>query len=398
MYNPNENFKQTVKDAAQKMKMAENDYIAFLHPERELKVNFPVKMDNGKIHMFEGYRVQHSTVRGPAKGGFRYHSDVDENEVRALAAWMTFKCAVAGIPYGGGKGGVTVNPSELSKAELERLTRKFTQAIEPIVGPHKDIPAPDVNTNAEIMGWFMDEYSRIVGKPSPAVVTGKPVEKGGSLGRVEATGRGVMIAARELYKKLKKNLKGATVVVQGFGNVGSNAARLLQEQGAKIVAVSDVNGGYYNKDGLDLSDIKKGKQITNVELLELECDILVPAALENQITKANAKKIKAKYIVEGANGPTTVEADAILESRGIVVVPDILANCGGVVCSYFEWVQNLENKSWTIDEVNTKLNDTLCKAFEAVYAMHIKQKTPLRTAAYMTALKVLVDVQKAKKS
>lgn len=398
MYNPNENFKQTVKDAAQKMKMAENDYIAFLHPERELKVSFPVKMDNGKIRMFEGYRVQHSTVRGPAKGGFRYHPDVDENEVRALAAWMTFKCAVAGIPYGGGKGGVTVNPSELSKAELERLTRKFTQAIEPIVGPHKDIPAPDVNTNAEIMGWFMDEYSRIVGKPSPAVVTGKPVEKGGSLGRVEATGRGVMIAAREIYKKLKKNLKGATVVVQGFGNVGSNAARLLQEQGAKIVAVSDVNGGYYNKDGLDLSDIKKGKQITNAELLELECDILVPAALENQITKANAKKIKAKYIVEGANGPTTVEADAILESRGIMVVPDILANCGGVVCSYFEWVQNLENKSWTIDEVNTKLNDTLCKAFEAVYAMHIKQKTPLRTAAYMTALKVLVDVQKAKKS
>jgi len=355
-------------------------------------------MDDGKVRMFEGYRIQHSTLRGCAKGGIRYHPDVDENEVRALAAWMTFKCAVAGIPYGGGKGGVTVDPSHLSKGELERLTRGFTRAIAPIVGPHKDIPAPDVNTNAEVMGWFVDEYSKIAGEYSPAVVTGKPVDKGGSLGRVEATGRGVMIAARELYKRLGKDLKAATVAVQGFGNVGSHAARLLEAQGAKIIAVSDVNGGYLNKDGLDLSDLTKSTKITNAELLELECDILVPAALENQITKDNAKKIRAKYIIEGANGPTTVEADAILAAKGVVVVPDILANCGGVVCSYFEWVQNLENTSWTIDEVNTKLNHTLCKAFERCFAMHLKQKTPLRTAAYMTALKVLADAAKAKKS
>jgi len=393
MYNAFENFKKTVVDAATKMKMPENDYVTFLHPERELKVSFPVKMDNGKVRVFEGYRVQHSTLRGPAKGGFRYHPDVDENEVRALAAWMTFKCAVAGIPYGGGKGGVTVTPQELSKNELERLTRKFTEAIAPIVGPHKDIPAPDVNTNGEIMGWFMDEYSKLVGGNSPAVVTGKPIQIGGSLGRVEATGRGVMISARELYKKLGQDISKARVVVQGFGNVGSIAAKLLAELGCKIIAVSDVNGGFYNANGLNLSDFAKEKKITNTGLLELDCDILIPAALENQINKDNAGRIKAKYIIEGANGPTTVEADKVLESKGIVVIPDILANAGGVVCSYFEWVQNLANYYWTETEVNTKLNEIICRAFEEVYAMHITQKTSLRTAAYMTALKRLVDTQ-----
>jgi glutamate dehydrogenase/leucine dehydrogenase len=309
---------------------------------------------------------------------------------------MTFKCAVAGIPYGGGKGGVTVNPADLSKAELERLTRKFTQSIEPIVGPHKDIPAPDVNTNGEIMGWFMDEYSKIVGVHSPAVVTGKPIEKGGSLGRVEATGRGVMIATRELYKKLGVNLDGARVVVQGFGNVGSISAKLLAELGCKIIAVSDVNGGFYCKDGLDLGNIQKGATITNAELLELDCDILVPAALENQINEKNASKIRAKYIIEGANGPTTVEADKILAGRNVIIIPDILANAGGVVCSYFEWVQNLENKSWTLDEVNTKLNEILVEAFERVWAMHLEQKTSLRTAAYMSALRKLADALKAR--
>ena len=308
---------------------------------------------------------------------------------------MTFKCAVAGIPYGGGKGGVTVDPSRLSKAELERLTRKFTEAILPIIGPHKDIPAPDVNTNGEIMGWFMDEYSKLVGELSPAVVTGKPIELGGSLGRVEATGRGVMIATRELYKKLGKDIKGATVVVQGFGNVGSNAARLLQELGAKIIAVSDVNGGHYNPDGLDLSDLSKATKITNAELLELDCDILIPAALENQITEKNASRIKAKYIIEGANGPTTVEADKILESRGAIVVPDILANCGGVVCSYFEWVQNLENQKWDLEKVNQELEKVLVAAFEDVYAVHKKYKVSLRSAAYMTALQKLVEAKKS---
>lgn len=395
MYNAFENFRKTVADAAGKMKMPENDYITFLYPERELKVSFPVKMDNGKIRVFEGYRVQHSTLRGPAKGGFRYHPDVDENEVRALAAWMTFKCAVVGIPYGGGKGGVTVDPKELSKSELERMTRKFTESIMPIVGPYKDIPAPDVNTNGEIMGWFMDEYSRLIGINSPAVVTGKPIQLGGSLGRVEATGRGVMIVTRELYKKLGKDIKDARIVVQGFGNVGGNAARFLHELGAKIIGISDVNGGYYNKDGLDLTNLAKGsKKITNAELLELDCDVLIPAALENQINGKNAAKIKAKYIVEGANGPTTVEADSILESRGITIVPDILANAGGVACSYFEWVQNLANYYWTESEVNTKLNEIMCRAFEDVYAMHLTQKSSLRAAAYMTALKKLVDIQK----
>jgi len=386
-----ENFKQTVIDAAKKLKLQESDYEQFLHCERELKVSFPVKMDNGKTRVFAAYRVQHSTLRGPAKGGFRYHPDVDEDEVRALSAWMTFKCAVAGIPYGGGKGGVTVDPSQLSKAELERLTRKFTEAILPIIGPHKDIPAPDVNTNGEIMGWFMDEYSKLVGEHSPAVVTGKPIELGGSLGRVEATGRGVMIATRELFGKLGANIKGATVVVQGFGNVGSHAARLMQELGAKIIAVSDVNGGYLNKDGLDLTDIKKSQKITNAELLELDCDILVPAALENQINDKNAARIKAKYIIEGANGPTTVEADKILESRNIVVIPDILANCGGVVCSYFEWVQNLKAEKWDLEKVNNELEKVLVKAFEEVYKTHKEYKVSLRSAAYMTALKKLVE-------
>jgi len=386
-----DNFKKTVIDAAQKLKLQENDYASLLHCERELKVSFPVKMDNGKVRVFEGYRVQHSTLRGPAKGGFRYHPNVDEDEVRALAAWMTFKCAVAGIPYGGGKGGVTVDPTGFSKAELERLTRKFTSAILPIIGPHKDIPAPDVNTNGEVMGWFMDEYSKLVGVHSPAVVTGKPIDLGGSLGRIEATGRGVMIATRELYKRLGKDIQSATVVVQGFGNVGSNAARLLQELGAKVIAVSDVNGGYLNIDGLDLSDLSKSTKITNAELLELDCDVLIPAALENQITEKNAARIKAKYIVEGANGPTTPEADKILESGGILVVPDILANCGGVVCSYFEWVQNLENQKWDLEKVNKELEIILVKAFEDVYEIHKKYKVSMRSAAYMTALKKLVE-------
>jgi len=388
-----ENFKQTVVAAARKMKMAESDYVRFLHCERELKVSFPVAMDEGGVRVFEGYRVQHSTLRGPAKGGFRYHPDVDEDEVRALAAWMTFKCAVAGIPYGGGKGGVTVDPTKLSKAELERLTRGFTEAILPIIGPHKDIPAPDVNTNGEIMGWFMDEYSRLVGEHSPAVVTGKPVELGGSLGRVEATGRGVMIAAREVYKKLGRDIRGARVVIQGFGNVGSNAARLLEGLGAKIIAVSDVNGGYFNAGGLDLSEVSKATRISNAELLELDCDILIPAALENQITEKNAARIKAKYIIEGANGPTTVAADEILESRGVVVVPDILANCGGVVCSYFEWVQNLAGEKWDLEKVNSELEKVLVKAFEGVYKIHREYKVSLRQAAYMAALKKLVEVE-----
>ncbi|KAI4453004.1 glutamate dehydrogenase [Holotrichia oblita] len=408
-YNPYENVQAVIKSEAEKLELSENDYISFLYPERELKVNLPVKMDNGTIKVFEGYRVQHSSIRGACKGGIRFHPQVDDNEVRALATWMTFKCAVAGIPYGGAKGGIKVDPVALSKGELERLTRKFTTAIASFIGPQKDIPAPDVNTNGEIMGWLMDTYSTLAGQNSPEVVTGKPIEIGGSLGRTEATGRGVMIATREILKTQGKQIAGAKVIVQGMGNVGSISAKLLSEAGAVIVGVSDVSGGIYNSNGLDMTDILKhtgGKKplkdykgkdikfITNKESLESDCDVLVPHALENQINGENAQKIKAKLIVEGANGPTTVEADKILEKRGIVVVPDILANAGGVVVSYFEWVQNLQSFYWSLEEVNTRLNQTMTSAFENVYQTQAKYKTSLRTAAYMVAIKKLADAQR----
>lgn len=398
MYNPYEDVKAVVRTAAGALGLKENDFVGLLYPEREVKVNFPVQMDDGSTRIFEGYRVQHCSLLGPYKGGIRFHPNVDENEVRALSAWMTFKCAVAGIPYGGGKGGVVVDPSALSKGELARLTRKFTRCIAPVIGERIDIPAPDVGTNAEIMGWFADEYEKVVGKRSLAIVTGKPVEKGGSLGRTEATGRGVSIAARLAVG----DLSGKRVVVQGFGNVGSYAAWFMHEQGAKIIAVSDANGGIYNKDGLDFCGVKnlselKGKSgvecITNGELLELDCDILVPAALENQITKDNAANIKAKYIIEGANGPTTVEADAILGERGVVIVPDILANCGGVVVSYFEWLQNLDGKKWTLDAVNSKLENMINEAYKRVHEIQIKHKVSMRQAAYMAAIKKLTEVK-----
>ncbi|KAI4454077.1 glutamate dehydrogenase [Holotrichia oblita] len=373
-YNPYEDVKAVVRTAADALGLENSDYEHLLYPEREVKVNFPVQMDNGSIRIFEGYRVQHCSLMGPYKGGIRFHPNVDENEVKALSAWMTFKCAVAGIPYGGGKGGVVVDPGKLSKSELERLTRKFTSCIAPVIGERTDIPAPDVGTNAEIMGWFADEYGKIAGKKTPAIVTGKPLEKGGSLGRTEATGRGVCIAARLAVG----DLTGKRVVIQGFGNVGSYAALFLHEAGAKIIAVSNSSGGCYNNDGLDfckldfckikniaeLENMKGVKKITNRELLELDCDILIPAALENQITKDNASNIKAKYIIEGANGPTTAEADTILNKRGIIIVPDILANCGGVIVSYFEWLQNLESKRWTLETINDKLEKVLTEAYK----------------------------------
>lgn len=408
-YNPYENMLQVLEAAAGKLGLKEDEYVTLKYPERELKVSIPVKMDDGSVRIFEGYRVHHSTVRGPAKGGIRFHHEVNTDEVKALAAWMSIKCAVANVPYGGGKGAVKVRPNELSKGELERLTRRFTAMIEPMIGPETDIPAPDVGTNGEIMGWIMDTYSKLKGRPTPAVVTGKPIEIGGSLGRPEATGRGVMLVAREMMNRLNKSIAGSTVAVQGMGNVGRVAALLMHREGFKIVAVSDVSGGVYRKGGLDMEEVNqfvlKGnlleayqaegiERINNHELLTCDVDVLVPAALENQITKENAAQIKANMIVEGANGPTTVEADEILHDAGKIVVPDILANCGGVVVSYFEWVQNLQHFAWTVDEVNDKLEGIMIKSFNEVYNLKEKHQTTLRMAAYMIAIERIVNTQK----
>ena len=368
-------------------------------PKRELSVHFPVKMDDGSIQMFTGHRVQHSLARGPAKGGIRYHPDVTLDEVRALAMWMTWKCAVVGIPYGGAKGGVVCNPKVMSERELERLTRRFTSEIVMFIGPESDIPAPDVNTTPQTMAWIMDTYSMTKGYSVPAVVTGKPVEIGGSLGRREATGRGVMFTTREALKHLGMPIEGTRVVVQGFGNVGAIGAQLLQELGCTVVAVSDSRGGIYNSNGLNVVDAMRHKaetgmvagypgtdKITNEELLELDCEILVPAALENEITSENADRIKARVISEGANGPTTPEADAILFDKGVFVIPDILANAGGVTVSYFEWVQGLQSFFWSENEVNNNLEKIMIKAFQDVLAISQQKKVDMRIAAYILAI------------
>ena len=376
-------------------------------PERILEVSVPVKLDDGSVKVFKGYRVQHSTARGPAKGGIRFHQDVDMDEVKALASWMTWKCAVVGIPYGGGKGGVQVDPTKLSQSEIERITRRYTAMIAPIIGPTKDIPAPDVNTNAAVMGWFVDTYSMLKGEFTPGVVTGKPLNLGGSLGRPEATGRGVMFCTRELLKRLNVDSKGATVAVQGFGNVGGVSADLVSSVlGCKIVAVSDVSRAIYNPNGLNLAAIQAHikanklltgyneegmKEISPKEILTLPVDILIPAALEGQITKDNANDIKAKYIVEGANGPTTDEADVILEKNGIIVIPDILANAGGVACSYFEWVQNLQNYYWTEEDVNSRLDQLMTKAFDEVWTLAQEKKISVRMGAYVLSVKRVAD-------
>jgi len=412
-YNPYENVIAMIRDAGEKLGYKECDYIATMYPERELKVSFPVRMDDGTVKMYEGYRVQHSSSRGPCKGGIRYHQDSDENEVKALAAWMTFKCAVVGIPYGGAKGAVKVDPSTLSRGELERLTRRFTAMIAPMLGPERDIPAPDINTNGEIMAWIMDTYSMLKGYAIPGVVTGKPLDIGGSLGRPEATGRGVMITTREILKKLNMPVEKTRVAIQGMGNVGSVSAKLLDEQGAVVIAVSDVSGGIYRESGLDIPDIlrflaaKRGNMlkdyeqsgvshITNQELLTIKTDVLIPAAMENQINGDNAANIQAKLIIEGANGPTTVEADKILEEKGIIVVPDILANAGGVIVSYFEWVQNIQSLMWDEDEISKAQARIMCKAIETVYENYREKNISLRTSAYMIALKKLVTAKKTR--
>ena len=411
-YNPYENVLKVMDEAAQILGYSESDIEPLKYPERELKVSVPVEMDDGSTRVFEGYRVQHSTSRGPAKGGIRFHPAVNNDEVKALAAWMTFKCAVVNIPYGG-KGGVICDPHELSERELRAITRRFTAAIMPLIGPEQDIPAPDVGTNAAVMGWMMDTYSMLKGHCVHGVVTGKPIELGGALGRNEATGRGVMFTTRNIMKKLGMEMKGTDVAVQGMGNVGSITAKLLHQEGMKVVAVSDVSGGVYKKDGLDIPAILAylGKdrrnllsgyeedgmsRITNEELLELPVTVLVPAALENQINGSNADKIRAKLIVEAANGPTAAEADPILNDKGVVIVPDILSNAGGVVVSYFEWVQNIQSVSWTEEEVNAKLERIMNNSFDAVYNIAQEKKVPLRTGAYLIAVDRVVKAKKAR--
>ena len=354
-------------------------------PKRELTVHFPVKMDDGTVQVFTGYRVQHNLGRGPAKGGIRYHQDVTLDEVKALAMWMTWKCAVVGIPFGGGKGGVIVDPKKLSQRELEGLTRRYATEISIIIGPERDIPAPDVNTNSQTMSWIMDTYSMHVGYTSPAVVTGKPIALGGSEGRNEATAQGAVYTIQDAARHLGMDLAKCRVAVQGFGNAGSIAAQLMFAQGAKIVAVSDSTGGIYKADGFDPNSVLAWKQehhsvvgfpgtkeISNAELLELDCDILIPAALENQITAANAGRIKARMIAEAANGPTTPEADEILYKNAKFVIPDILCNAGGVTVSYFEWVQDLDRDFWSIDHVNEKLRAIMQKAFASTLDMSLK--------------------------
>jgi len=368
-------------------------------PRREFTVHFPVTMDDGHVEVFTGYRVQHNLTRGPAKGGLRYHQDVTIDEVKALAMWMTWKCAVVGIPYGGGKGGVQVDPKKLSLRELEGLTRRFATELSVLIGPEKDIPAPDVNTNAQVMAWIMDTYSMHMGYTVPGVVTGKPIALGGSEGRNEATARGAVFCIGEAAPRLGISVTGATVAVQGFGNAGSIAARLLAEQGARVIAVSDSTAGIHVPGGLDIPRVVRWKAehgtvqgfpgaraITNAELLTLECDILLPAALENQIHAGNARDVKARMVAEAANGPTDPDADRIFAERGIFVIPDILCNAGGVTVSYFEWVQDLNRDHWSEAIINEKLREIMVKAFHEVYAMHEREHCDMRTAAYLVAV------------
>jgi Glutamate dehydrogenase/leucine dehydrogenase len=401
-YDPYANMLAVLDEAAKKLGMSKNDYITLCSPERELTVSVPVVMDDGRTEVFQGYRVQHSSSRGPCKGGVRFHPDADLNEVKALAAWMTWKCAVANIPYGGAKGGIRVDPLKLSKAELARMTKQYVTKIFPIIGPERDIPAPDVNTDGQIMAWMVDAYSTLKGYLSPGVVTGKPLEVGGSLGRVEATGRGAMLCLMTYLDKIGKKPSGVKIAVQGFGNVGSIGAKLMAEKGCTIVAVSDFAGTIYNPNGINVEKAIayaknnnksiKGyeedglKVITPEDFWALPVDVLFPAALENQINAGNANSIKAKIIVEGANGPTSVEADKILAEKGVVVIPDILANAGGVVVSYFEWVQNLQSFSWDEEYINNNLAKIMSRAFADVWQVSQDKNVSMRMAAYMVAL------------
>ena len=398
----------SLDDVAVRLKLDPGLHAILRQPERELTVAVPIVMDDGKLKVFTGYRVQHSSARGPCKGGIRYHPDVNLNEVKALSAMMTWKCAVVGIPYGGAKGGIQCDPTQMSQRELERLTRRFTAMIMPLLGPKRDIPAPDVNTNPQIMAWLADTASMLGGSSMWEIVTGKPLNLGGSQGRKEATGRGVAIATSELLKRHGRALSETTVAVQGYGNVGSIAATILDEMGCKILAVSDVSGGLYRGQGFDISDLNRHvanhprrllegytapgvEKLTNEELLECDVDVLIPAALEHQIRGHNAPRIRARFIVEGANGPTTREADDILNDRGIVVVPDILANAGGVIVSYLEWVQDLQNFFWKEDEVNRQLQAIMIQSFRDVWDFSQAHDVPMRLGAYIVAVDRVAD-------
>jgi len=405
--NPFEAMMSRFDRAAELLDLEPGLYKVLRHAEKQIVVSCPVMMDSGEVEVFTGFRVLYNTSRGPAKGGIRFDMAVTLEEVRALAAWMTWKCAVVNLPFGGSKGGVICDPSKLSVGELERLTRRYTAAIVATLGPDSDVPAPDVNTNERVMAWVMDTYSMRMGYTVTAVVTGKPVEMGGSLGRREATGRGCTIVTKEALKHLGMPIRGTTVAVQGFGNVGSVTAQLLSQEGCKIVAVSDKTGGYYNEKGIDveaaLAHVRKTRHlegfagaqpITNEDLLMLDVDVLVPAALENVITSKNAGKVRAKIICEGANGPTTAAADNVLDEKGVFVIPDILANAGGVTVSYFEWVQDRGGYFWTEDVVNQRLTDIMCRSFADVLQLSQQHKVNMRTAAYMLSISRVATVHR----
>ncbi len=396
--NPNETTKHFLNQAFDTLEISEEMRRVLITPSRELRVELTLRHDNGSIGNYIGYRVQHDHSRGPFKGGLRYHPHVDIDEVRSLASLMTWKTAVVGVPFGGAKGGIQIDPSNLSAGEKERLTRIFVRQIHELIGPHRDIPAPDVNTNAQVMAWFFDEYSRQHGF-SPAVVTGKPVGLHGSVGRSSATGRGCMFAIREVVRGAGEELKGKRVVIQGFGNVGSWGARLLHARGCKVLAVSDVNGGIFLGDGLNIPAVLEhvdshgtvvgfpgAEEITNADLLTTECDILIPAALGGVITKANARDIKTKYVLEAANGPCDAEADEILNERGITIVPDIYANAGGVTVSYFEWVQNLQNFKWNETRVNEELDRVMSRSHQRIRDIMRAHQIPMRQAAFVLAI------------
>jgi glutamate dehydrogenase (NAD(P)+) len=403
--NPFEVALKQLDEAARIIKLDKGLHQVLAHPKRVLTVSLPVKMDNGEVRVFTGFRSQHNDARGPYKGGIRYHPQVSIDEVKALSMWMTWKCAVADIPYGGGKGGIICNPKEMSNGELERMTRRYAYAIADIIGPHTDIPAPDVYTGGKEMAWIMDTYSALKGNfVQPEVITGKPIAIGGSLGRNEATGRGIAFTVREAAKKLKINMKAATVAVQGFGNAGQFASQLVEEQGAVVIAASDSKGGVYSKGGIKITALRKHKEktgsvvgfpgaksINNEELLEIECTILIPAALENQITGRNASKIKAKLVAEAANGPTTPEADDVMFRNKILTIPDILANGGGVTVSYFEWLQNLRWEYWTEAEVNERLNKNITKSFLDTYSTSEKFGVNMRKARTVLAVNRVVE-------
>lgn len=412
IYDPYKNAVDVMEKAMEVGHISTDMFEILKNPQRETKVYMPVEMDDGSVKVFEGYRVQHSNIRGPFKGGIRYHENCSLNEVKALAIWMSLKCAVANIPYGGAKGGIKVDPKTLSKRELRNLTRRYTFAIAPIIGSDVDIPAPDVNTNAQTMAWVLDTYSQLQGKPCPGVVTGKPIELGGSRGRNSATGRGVVISTKLLLAKEGKTLAGTTVAIQGMGNVGSNAARIFYHRDVKVVAVSDVSGGLYCPEGLDIEEIsayleKAGAllidynapgvtHISNEEVLTCKCDVLVPAALENQITEEVAGRLQCSYVVEAANGPTTEYADAILEERGIPLVPDIFANSGGVIVSYFEWVQNIQELTWERNQVCEMLEKLMTESFGEIIAVTEECNCSLRMGAYIVALRKLVYAEEIK--